>query len=270
LGENSKIEWCHHTFNPWRGCSNVSPGCDHCYAERSSKRNPKVLGVWGDDGTRVIASEVYWRKPFAWNDRAAAAGELRPVLEDIGERRAEHAVALEETRERLFDLIDSTPHLDWLLLTKRPKNGQRMLTTLSKDWLPEEWPLPNVWLGVSAEDQDRADERIPILLDTPAAVRFVSYEPALGPVDFRPYIDPRGGTTVDWVIVGGESGPAARPFDVMWAHMVIDQCLVEGGPAVFVKQLGSYYLDLRDRKGGDPGEWPEGLRVRQLPGSVLA
>lgn len=165
------------------------------------------------------------------------------------------------------------------------------------DWMPEKvWPLPNVWLGVSIEAQATADERIPLLLKTPAAVRFVSYEPALGPVDFTNLrhdggwlqaLGPRGGRNkafdlplLDWLIVGGESGPRARPFDVAWARSAVRQCR-ESGVACFVKQLGSrptsdhrarpdgeeshWTALLRDRKGGDPAEWPEDLRVREFP-----
>jgi protein gp37 len=145
------------------------------------------------------------------------------------------------------------------------------------------WPLPNVWLGVSVEDQKTADERIPLLLETPAAVRFVSYEPALGPVDFSRFIFPdvvEEGHELDWIIVGGESGPGARPFDIAWARNTVTQCR-ESGVACFVKQLGSMPLDphvkcaiecgcglhygFRDRKGGDWDEWPADIRVRRFP-----
>jgi protein gp37 len=238
-------------------------------------------------------------------------------LADVFEDRPE----LEHPRRRLFELISDTPHLDWLLLTKRPENAWWMLQREYNDrvgavlsaahdgrgTVPTVWPLPNVWLGVTAEDQERADERIPILLATPAAVRFVSYEPALGPIDFscsvgsgcgalslgwtfsagqgdhHPSGDGRGGwwsdlghmpgepPQVDWVIVGGESGSRARPFDVQWARDTITQGRAAGTP-VFVKQLGAVpvtegrELDLvHDRKGGDMSEWPEDLRVREFP-----
>ena len=142
------------------------------------------------------------------------------------------------------------------------------------------WPLPNVWLGVSVENQKTADERIPLLLQTPAAKRFVSYEPALGPVDFGPWIQPCGCTVMvehrrlDWVIVGGESGPGARAFDVAWARVTVRQCKA-AGVACFVKQLGAKprtsdrdsweWLHLASSKGGDPAEWPVDLRVREFP-----
>ena len=143
------------------------------------------------------------------------------------------------------------------------------------------WPLPNVWEGTSIENQATADERIPLLLQTPAAKRFVSYEPALGPIDFDPWVTPCGCTTVvehrrlDWVIVGGESGPGARPFDLAWARSTIRQCR-EAGVACFMKQWGAHPFDSedranahvasrKDRKGGNPSEWPEDLMVREFP-----
>jgi protein gp37 len=146
------------------------------------------------------------------------------------------------------------------------------------------WPLPNVWLGVSVEDQKTADERIPLLLKTPAAVRFVSYEPALGPVDFERWVDrTTDGSGIDWLIIGGESGPGARPCDIEWIRSAVRQCKA-AGVAVFMKQLGAkpgksirapdsdhsgrdYWepIKLKSRKGGDPTEWPADLRVREFP-----
>ena len=164
-------------------------------------------------------------------------------------------------------------------------------TVLARGWT-EPWPLPNVWLGVSVEDQKSADERIPLLLETPAAVRWVSYEPALGPVDFEPWLGEQGfesggpcgwvptGEGLSWVVVGGESGLGARPFDLAWARSTIAACKAAGVPC-FVKQLGArpytvsppggdlaingVEMRLGDRKGGDPAEWSEDLRVREWP-----
>src|SRR5262249_10541241 len=117
--ENTRIAWTHHTLNPWRGCTKVSPGCTHCYAAELAKRNPAVLGRWGPGGPRVIASEAQWRNPLKWDRKAKAAGKRPRVfcasLADIFEARPE----LESPRARLFDLIAATPNLDWLLLTKR-------------------------------------------------------------------------------------------------------------------------------------------------------
>jgi protein gp37 len=284
MADETKIQWCDATFNPWRGCTKVSPGCANCYAETLSARNPAVLGEWGPTGRRVIAAESYWRQPLAWDRKAGREGRRLRVfcasLADVFEDRPE----LVEPRERLFALIRQTPHLDWLLLTKRPENWRRCwpLDPIpghvrqnegdGKDWRR----IPNVWLGVSVEDQARADERIPVLLSIPAAVRWVSYEPALGPIDFRrvPGLNRIGqGPGLDWVVVGGESGPKARPFDLAWARSTVEQCRA-AGVAAFVKQLGARPVDggrlmarspSRDSKGGDMNEWPDDLRAREWP-----
>ncbi len=289
MGVETKIQWCHHTWNPWRGCVHDSPGCDNCYAELLSFRNPTVLGEWGPNGKRAIAAESYWDLPRKWNEAARKAGERRRVfclsLGDVFEDRAE----LVEPRARLFAMIERTHNLDWLLLTKRPQNVERLIKPLESKWYPdmplwETFPLPNVWLGVSVEDQQRADQRIPTLLRIPATVRFLSVEPLLESVDLRffdsmivdiarematraPRKRPNG---VSWAIVGGESGSNARPCDVAWVQSVVAQCR-EAGVAPFVKQLGAVPVDggvpiiFRDKKGGDPDEWPEDLRVRELP-----
>jgi protein gp37 len=309
VGETTKIEWCDATLNPWRGCSKVSPGCTHCYAEAGSKRNPKVLGVWGDGGTRVIASEAKWREPLKWDRDAARVGERRRVfcasLADVFEDRDE----LMAPRDRLWSLINRTPNLDWLLLTKRPEIARNYLDAT----LMGHEPPTNVWLGVSVEDQARADERIPILLQIPAAIKFLSAEPLLGPVDVRRYLglyDDSGDLIpgVDWVIVGGESGHRARPMDLAWARSIRDQCQAAGVP-YFFKQAGSRPFDsdamravpghdrrmttveeatsdeslavlgacldagavrLRDPKGGELSELPPDLQIREFPDPVRA
>jgi protein gp37 len=312
MGEVTKIEWCHHTFNPWRGCTKVSAGCAHCYAETLSHRNPAVLGEWGSNGTRVVAAESAWREPRKWDRAAKAAGERRRVfcasLADVFEANDQ----VYETRGRLWDLIDETPNLDWLLLTKRPENLPAFVPWCfdhAGEYRENFWP--NVWLGVSVEDQAAADERIPALLEILAAVRFLSVEPLLGPVDLTRLTwrgdridaldsehDPAG-PRIDWVIVGGESGPNARPCDVAWIRSIVDQCAA-AGVSCFVKQLGAkpgewsgpgfipgsltamaidahlaaggsepdddwYPLTLADRKGGEPAEWPADLRVQEWP-----
>ena len=311
MGSQTGIAWTDHTFNPWRGCTKVSAGCANCYAEALSKRSPAVLGEWGPPGKRAIAAESYWGLPERWDRAAKRDGVRRRVfcasLSDVFEDRQE----LVAPRARLFDTIARTPHIDWLLLTKRPENVLRLWpgTVVENPPIVEvcgHMVFPNVWLGVSVEDQKTADERIPLLLDTPAAVRFVSYEPALGPVDFRRWlggsIDPTlppaqiaeawGRVGLAWVIVGGESGPQARPCDVTWARSVRDQCKA-AEMAFFMKQRGSLWYDSdrneglrgacvvsglalaygafrfvrqRDRAGADPAEWPEDLRVREFPG----
>jgi len=282
MSANTKIEWCHHTFNPWIGCAHVSPGCENCYAEVNTfARRQRAGGIelWGPKSERHVTSEANWRQPFKWDRDAAAAGERRRVfcasLSDVFEDRAD----LIAPRSWLWRLIEDTPNLDWLLLTKRPQNALGMLPWGPNDgaWLRA--PLPNVWLGTTVEDQRRANERIPHLLRTPAAVRFLSCEPLLGPVDLtHARCSPPSEESIDWVIVGGESGHGARPFDLTWAQSIVEQCR-GAGVAVFVKQLGArpehpmaydfksdtLRLKLRDRKGGDMDEWPADLRVREYP-----
>ena len=200
MGENSKIEWCHHTFNPWIGCQHVSPGCDRCYAEAlMDHRYGKVQ--WGPHGERKPTSEAYWKQPYRWAKAARQSGTRARVfcasLADIFDNKAP-----EGARPDLFRLIRETPEMDWLLLTKRPQNIARML--------PADWGngYPNVWLGITAEDEEFYRLRWPILSRIPAVVRFVSYEPAIAPlgaVDLG-----KADCLPDWIICGGESGTDAR------------------------------------------------------------
>lgn len=353
MGETS-IQWCDFTFNPYRGCTKVSPGCANCYADTMSKRNPGTLGVWGPNGTRVVAAESYWKQPIKWNKEAAKAGERRKVfcasLADVFEdwqgpmlgaqghrlrlspngesflNAGFRDVTMADVRARLFRLIDATPNLNWLLLTKRPENIERMMPAMPTICGRPFAHRTNVWLGVSVEDQQRADERIPLLLKVPAAVRFLSCEPLLEAVDLSRWL-PKGryfnavcekcghiGSTeffeerryhddadvvcpkcheiilanevgkLGLCIVGGESGPKARPFNVKWARSLRDQCR-SAGVAYFLKQLGSHVIDanvgwpegtkmpaiggrvmLRDSHGGEEAEWPEDLQgCREFP-----
>ena len=278
MGENSTIEWTHHTFNPWIGCTKVSPACRHCYAERDfDHRYGKVK--WGQAGTRVVTSDANWRKPLQWDREAAKSGERKrvfcasladvfenwegPMLNAAGEQLFNDDQALVPTSmanvcRRLFDLIDQTPNLDWLLLTKRPEN--------IVDMWPDEACRKNVWLGCSVENQQYADRRVPELLKCHHLSRklFLSCEPLLGPVDLTKcgnhdgtvanlfdgnalYVGDIGGTDfawtprgmINWVIVGGESGPHARPMNPDDARSLIDQCNTAGIP-VFFKQWGEW------------------------------
>jgi protein gp37 len=174
--ENSKIEWCHHTFNPWIGCQEVSPGCNNCYAARQNRfRKWTADGDWGPHAERRRTSEAYWKQPFSWAKAARESGTRPRVfcasLADVFDNKAP-----EGARDDLFRLIRATPELDWLLLTKRPQNIVKML--------PADWDdgYPNVWLGITAEDQEHYLMRWPILSRIPAVVRFVSYEPAIAPL----------------------------------------------------------------------------------------
>ena len=285
MGKDSKIEWTHHTFNPWRGCTKVSPGCANCYAEAQSKRNPAVLGMWGKQGSRVVASDDYWRQPLGWNHHAALAGERHRVfcasLADVFEGKdtmpPECWVDVQQARRRLFELITNTPSLDWLLLTKRPENIVGWLEDYRDDdhVAMNYWPWPNVWLGTSIEDQQRAEERIQHLLATPASMRFLSCEPLLGPLDLSPWLNrrklphPGRNPRIDWVIIGGESGSKARRFEIEWAEEIIGQCEQVGVPC-FVKQMGAAPTACGERiqlgrKGDAIEDWPEHLQVRQFP-----
>ncbi len=279
MGEQTKIEWTDHTFNSHWGCQRVSPGCENCYAEAFSHRLGREL--WGPKAERREFGDAHWAEPLKWNKAAERDGVRRRVfcasMADVFE---DHPVAA-RSRERLWPLIIATPHLDWLLLTKRPQNLAGMLP-----WVRYQIePPPNVWLGTTVEDQKRADERVPLLLAVPAVVRFLSCEPLLGRVDLTSLRDDEVGATwnvlegmgLDWVIVGGESGPGARPFDLEWAATLVGQCQ-SFDVAVFVKQLGARPVETADhaeelvrlelvdrRKGGDWSEWPEDLRVREYP-----
>lgn len=283
MAENSNIEWTDHTFNPWRGCTKVSPACENCYAETMSKRNPGVLGVWGKYGTRVIASETMWQQPLTWNRKAEAEGVRRKVfcasLADVFEGNdtlpdnTYHAIRA--ARIRLFQLIDATPNLDWLLLTKRPHLVQPILDDISHG-NGDAWSLknmPNVWLGTTVENQEWADKRIPELIKVPAAVRFLSVEPMLGPVDIdvAQHLDNlnRGREIIDWVICGGESGSKARPMQPDWARSLRDQCNVAGVP-FFFKQWGEHAPNwLNDDNGKIPGsEWIDRMG-KKMAGRLL-
>ncbi len=225
MGRHSAIEWTDHTFNPWWGCVKVSPACAHCYAEAWAKR--VGLDLWKENSPRRFFSDRHWNEPLAW-DRAASRERVRrrvfcASMADVFEVRDD----LISWRKKLWDLIENTPHLDWLLLTKRPENAQSAVP-----WGPR-WPT-NVWLGTTVENQEWARRRIPHLAKAPAAVRFLSCEPLLGPLDLSPWI-----SSIQWVIVGGESGPHARPLDPKWVRALRDQ--VTGAKVAFhFKQWGEW------------------------------
>ena len=272
------------TFNPWIGCTKVSPGCANCYAEElMDKRYGRVN--WGKGNPRSRTSETYWNEPLRWNRKAE---------KQINQQTRVFCASLSDWLDpevpiewlaHLLDLIRQTPHLDWLLLTKRPElwrgrleacwdnvhlgNGQCPSSDWLADWLDGN-PPRNVWIGTSIEDRKRADERIPALLKIPAKVRFLSCEPLLGAVDLtRPFAttSSRGnanGVTgyscpLHWVIVGGESGNNARPMEVGWARSLRDQCNA-AGIAFFMKQMGGS----RDKRG-ELSDLPEDLRIREFP-----
>lgn len=232
MGKDSRIEWTHHTFNPWWGCIKVSPACDHCYAESWAKRVGS--DVWGPEASRRFFGDAHWKEPLKWNRDAASEGVRRRVfcasMADVFEQRDD----LVAPRKRLLDLIEATPMLDWLLLTKR--------IHLVKKLLPKGYHLPaHVWIGTTVENQEYARKRIKYLLEleTPS-VRFVSCEPLLGALDLSTYLKPgQRGTRIDWVIAGGESGHGARPMDPIWPEQLQAQCAAAGVPFHF-KQWGHW------------------------------
>lgn len=237
MTKNSKIEWTDHTFNPWIGCAKISDGCKNCYAEAMmDKRYGKVK--WGVQGKRIRTSAANWKKPLEWNRQAEHEGRRYRVfcasLADVFEHKPDQHKEMEQWRFDLFRLIDDTPKLDWLLLTKRPENVMDMLRHDWADQLPS-----NVWIGTSVENQERADKRIPELLKIPAAVRFLSIEPLLGEVDL---ISSHFGLLpgIHWVIVGGESGANARPMHPDWVRSIRAQCQAAGVP-FFFKQWGEWF-----------------------------
>ena len=226
MGENTKIEWATHTFNPWWGCTRVSEACKNCYAEAWAKRVGQK--VWGPKTERRLFGESHWSQPTRWNRKAEVEGTRPRVfcasMADVFEDRRE----LDLWRAKLWELIEATPQLDWLLLTKRPQNVRRLAGWSSV------WP-ENVWLGTTVELQARAEELLPHLAAVPAHVRFISAEPLLGPLDLNRWL----GKMIDWVITGGESGPRARPASPAWFRSLHLQCM-ENHVAFHFKQWGDW------------------------------
>jgi protein gp37 len=299
MGQTTSIQWTDATWNPVRGCSRVSPGCENCYAERQAARfsghgQPyHGLAVMGPNGARwtreVRLVREHLEDPLRWaKPRRIFVNSMSDLFhESLSDLDIGNVFSVMETAR-------SRGHI-FQILTKRQDRMQHFVTEWARkiDYADDSGRgyagrYSHVWLGVSVEDQQRADERIPKLLETPAAIRFVSYEPALGPVDFyryllAPHLEGHQATRgVHWIIVGGESGPGARPFDIGWATRTMTQCRA-AGVACFVKQLGRIpsvdgnpvrYDDtlkgwtegkLKDSHGGDWSEWPSSYRVRQFP-----
>lgn len=266
---NSPIDWCDHSFNPWWGCARVSPACRSCYA--ASWANRYGYDVWRRKGPRRMLSDNHWKQPLRWNRAAEKTG--RPALvfcasmADVFEIHPVGEVneKLDSQRTRLWELIDQTPWLTWQLLTKRPENVQDLAP-----W-GDEWPR-NVWLGTSVEDQRRANERIPALASIPAAVRFLSCEPLLEPLDLTSFDGVNALSEVDWVICGGESeSPSkARRMDLDWARSLRDKCAASEVP-FFFKQTGTFLareLGMHG-KGNRWDEIPSELAIRQFPNIEL-
>jgi protein gp37 len=245
MGDLTGIGWTDHTHNPWWGCSRVSPACRSCYADTLAQRWG-MADLWHRRGPRRMLSDATWARPLRWNRDAAAAGRPARVfcasMADVFEDHPDVVGA----RARLWDLIEVTPWLRWQLLTKRPENVAAMVP-----W-GGDWP-PSVWIGTSVENQRYADERIPELVRLPAAVRFLSCEPLLGPVDLGRWL---AAGQLGWIIAGGESGGARRrEMDIGWLETVVGQCQAAGVP-VFVKQDSG-------PRSGLQGRIPDGIWARK-------
>lgn len=245
MGEATAISWCDATFSPWWGCDRVSPGCARCYAADLAARHRPNVKLWDRDSVRQVAADSTWLQPLAWNRKAERRDERLRVFPSMCDP-FEDRLDLDQPRARFWDLIRATPALEWLLLTKRPENIRHMLPM---DWSSREgWP--HVWLGVSIESA-AYEERIRWLVNIPAAVRFVSYEPALGPLSRD--LDLRG---VAQLIYGGESGKERRPDHDEWPEQARTLCR-EQGVAFWFKQRSSL------RPGA--GAMPDGSKPQEMP-----
>lgn len=320
MGRNTPIEWTDHSWPVVNGCRRISPGCEHCYAERlistRLRHQPKYKGlaVYTEHGPKWTEQSRLWPRDLDAPLRVKKPSRI--FVADMGDLFYEKVT--NEEIAAVFGVMAACPQHTFQVLTKRAKRMREWFQWVAAfqedhgpppdevctieavnrvgdmDQIARPWPLPNVWLGVSVENQKYAEERIPELLCTPAAVRFISYEPALGELDLWAFIKgeirdrslaalgspPQPG--LDWVICGGESGIGARPMEIGWATSVRDQC-EKAGVAFFMKQLGKHpqicnvdvaydpSVDawqagrLKSKKGSDASEWPERLRVRQFP-----
>ncbi len=270
--ENSKIEWCDHTFNPWIGCQHVSLGCDNCYAETQNAFRKWNGGTWGPHAPRKRTSELNWQNPIKWN------ADARAFKREHGRRPRVFCASLADVfdnqapstwRKDLFALIRECRRLDWLLSTKRPQNIVKML--------PADWGdgYRNVWLGATAEDQTYFNQRWKYLQNIPALIKFISYEPALGPLRL-----PKHGPYPDWLI-SGERGGGARPINPRWVRDIIADCRRKG-VAQFHKQWGTYSsnplvveqgMSIAEAKAldkfGHGGGLVDGELVREFPNQKL-
>jgi protein gp37 len=279
MSANTKIEWADHTFNPWIGCTKVGPGCDNCYA-KADFEDRKHRVTWGAGQARSRTKT--WGDPVRWNKQADA------FFAEHGRRQRVFCASLADVfdnevpqawRDDLFRLISETPNLDWLLLTKRIGNAIDMIgdALLQEPRLKAgecraaSWPWPNVWLGATICIQEEADRDIPKLLAVPAAKRFLSMEPLLGSISFEgmwvPHTNPAMHENMlealDWIIVGGESGPNARPMHPDWVRSLRDQCQAAGVAFLF-KQWGEHDLSY-DRDRDDP-DYQCCNKMHKLPG----
>jgi protein gp37 len=309
----SSIQWTDRVWNPVVGCTKVSQGCKHCYAKTLHDQRHKAFleGKLQNVPQYAASFETVQLMPYRLNDPLSWRKPSKVFVNSVSDLF--HEDVPDSYIAQVFITMAEAERHTFQVLTKRPERMLRWFTEYLPDACSGEspapvWPLPNVWLGVSVENQAAADERIPLLLRTPAAIRFLSCEPLLASLDFFAWFteptdaafrllsryyrhnefDETGSqpeitwklrqpAPIHWVIVGGESGKGARPFNIEWAQSIQAQCRVAHVP-LFVKQLGALAVDceldvaiggprlpLRDRHGGDMAEWPEDLRVREFP-----
>lgn len=258
-GDYTAISWADLTFNGWWGCAKVSPACRFCYADVWAQRWGH--NVWGKKTERRLFDDKHWNQPRVWNRRAVKIGRRLRVfcgsMKDVFEDHPE----LPPQRARLWPLVEETPNLIWMLTTKRPENAAEMVP---EHWMRYGWP-ENVWLGVSAETQRFANERLPIALDLPVqGTRFASCEPQLEPLDLTAWI---GRGRVNWVIAGGGSGKDHRKTELDWIRDLRDQADHAAGVSFHLKQLGQTLAGELGipGKGDKPHEWPEDLRRQDVP-----
>ena len=246
MSDTTGISWTDHTFNPWWGCTKVSPACDNCYA--ATMASNRKMDVWGPKTPRRLTTEANRRTPLAWERKAAKLGKTSRVF-TLSMGDVMDGEVPEAWRDELWSIIDQTPNLHWQLLTKRPENYSR--------FLPLSFKHNNVWLGTTAENQYYFDLRWPAMLRLkdrfPAAPLWISYEPALGPISLRHH-----SKKPDWIIFGGESGPGAREMNVAWARSMRDEC-AEFDLTFFMKQMSSKSLLMAKIT------IPDDLKIRQYP-----
>jgi len=259
VGENTKITWTDHSYNPWIGCQVVTEEeCGDCYAKRWAHRHR--LDVWGPlfQTTRKLTKTG--NDPLKWNKQAEQEGRRFKVfcasLADVFEPHPDVVNA----RHRLWEIVEQTPSLDWQLLTKRPKFIKQLIP---QTWL-QHWP-EHVWIGTSVGTQQAAEKRINYVLDLPAPVIFLSCEPLVEQIVLSPWLARK---KINWVICGGYSGSQNRPMELAWARALRDECHAYEVP-MYMKQLGTVYAKhhhLRYWKGEDMEEFPDDLKIRDFPG----
>ena len=254
MAENSGIEWTHHTFNPWIGCTKVSAACDYCYAEAWDNRFASKQGShWGPHAPRRRTKT--WGNPVKWNRQAREKGiRYRVFCASLADVFDNHKSIDPQWRADLWKLIEDTPHLDWLLLTKRPQNIKRFIPNRWHNGLPT-----NVWLGTTVENQEEAERRIPHLMSVPAKVHYLSCEPLLGAVDLSDFLawgcsapscpceteSECKDNGLSWVITGGESGTNYRPANPDWFRFLRDQCASAGVPFLFKQWEGKNQKEIK-------------------------